>query len=100
MAQWSQGNTPGAAIMVIRDGLVLHEKGYGLANVATKEHISSKTVFDIASVSKPFTAMAVMILVERGRLKCWILGTTDVWGREIRDLRSRLLQACGRELVK
>src|SRR5215471_2591493 len=55
MAQWSQGNTPGAAIIVIRDGRVLHEKGYGLANLTTKERINAKTVFDIASVSKQFT---------------------------------------------
>jgi CubicO group peptidase (beta-lactamase class C family) len=68
MARWSQDNTPGAAIIVIRDGRVLHEKGYGLAKLTTKERISAKTVFDIGSVSKPFTAMAVMILVERGKL--------------------------------
>jgi CubicO group peptidase (beta-lactamase class C family) len=68
MAQWSQGNTPGAALIVIRDGRVLHEKSYGLANLTTKERINSKTVFDIASVSKQFTAMAAMILVERGKL--------------------------------
>jgi CubicO group peptidase (beta-lactamase class C family) len=68
MARWSQGNMPGAAIIVLRDGRALHKKGYGLANLTTKERISSKTVFDIASVSKQFTAMAVMILVERGKL--------------------------------
>src|SRR5262245_43875057 len=68
MARWSQDNTPGAAIIVIRDGRVLHEKGYGLAKLTTKERISTKTVFDVGSVSKPFTAMAVMILVERGKL--------------------------------
>jgi len=68
MARWSQGNTPGAVTLVVRDGRVLHEKGYGVANVATKEPINSTTVFDIASVSKQFTAMAIMILVERGTL--------------------------------
>src|SRR5262249_43336274 len=68
MARWSQGDTPGAAIIVIRDGHALHEKGYGLANLTTKERISTKTVFDVGSVSKPFTAMAGIILVERGKL--------------------------------
>jgi D-alanyl-D-alanine carboxypeptidase len=68
MSRWSHGNTPGAVIIAIRDGRVLHEKGYGMANVATKEPINSNTVLDIASLSKQFTAMAVMILVERGKL--------------------------------
>ena len=67
--RWSQANTPGAVIIVIRDGRVLLDKGYGMANVATKEPDYSNTVFDIASVSKQFTAMAIMILVERGKLQ-------------------------------
>src|SRR2546428_6163196 len=68
MARWSQGDTPGAAVIVIQDGRVAYKKGYGLANLKTKERINPRTVFDIASVSKQFTAMAVMILVERGKL--------------------------------
>lgn len=68
MARWSQGNTPGAAIIVIQEGRVVHEKGYGLADLKTKERIKPRTAFDIASVSKQFTAMAVMMLVERGQL--------------------------------
>lgn len=68
MARWSQGNTPGAAIVVIQDGRVAREKGYGLADLETKERINPRTTFDIASVSKQFTAMAVMMLVERGQL--------------------------------
>jgi len=68
MAGWSQGDTPGAAVIVIQNGKVVHEKGYGLADLKTKERISSQTVFDIGSVAKPFTAMAVMMLVERGKL--------------------------------
>lgn len=68
MTRWSQGNTPGAAVIVIQENRVLHEKGYGLADLKTKERITPETVFDIASLSKQFTAMAVMILVERGKL--------------------------------
>ncbi len=68
MAQWSQGNSPGAAIVVIRDGKILHKKGYGLADLEGRAAISPDTAFDIASVSKQFTAMAVMMLAEQEKL--------------------------------
>jgi CubicO group peptidase (beta-lactamase class C family) len=68
MAEWSKGETPGAAVLVVQDGRVLLKKGYGLANVETKEPIRPDTVFDLASVSKQFTAMAVLMLAERGKL--------------------------------
>jgi D-alanyl-D-alanine carboxypeptidase len=63
-----QGDGPGAAVMVIQDGRVVHGKGYGLARLDTKEAVGLNTAFDISSTSKQFTAMAVMILVERGKL--------------------------------
>lgn len=67
-APLSQGNAPGAVVLVVRDGQVLHHKGYGLARLDTKESIGPETAFDLASVSKQFTALAVMILAERGKL--------------------------------
>lgn len=69
MAQWSKAGSPGAAVIVIRDGRVLLEKGYGLANIETGEPITTHTAFDLASVTKQFTAMCIMMLIERGRLK-------------------------------
>ncbi|MBV9959161.1 MAG: beta-lactamase family protein [Acidobacteria bacterium] len=68
MSRWSQGRTPGAAVIIIKDGEVLYRKGYGLANLESGTSISPATPFDIASVAKQFTAMAVMMLVERGKL--------------------------------
>jgi CubicO group peptidase (beta-lactamase class C family) len=68
MAQWNAGDTPGAAILVVRDGQVLLSKGYGLSNIEGKAPIRPDTVFDLASVSKQFTAMAILILAERGKL--------------------------------
>lgn len=68
MGQLVQGDSPGAAVIVIKDGRVLHKKGYGYANLETKTPITPDTAFDLASVSKQFTAMAVMILAERGKL--------------------------------
>ena len=59
---------PGAAVLVVQDGKVVHQKGYGLANVETKSPITTTSTFDLASVSKQFTAMAIMMLAERGKL--------------------------------
>lgn len=69
LAPWSKGDTPGAAIIVIKDGQVLLKKGYGLANLETKQPIDPDTAFLLCSVTKQFTAMSIMILVERGKLR-------------------------------
>lgn len=68
-ARWSQGNTPGAAVLVIKDGQILLKKGYGLANLENRQPIDTDTAFLLCSVTKQFTAMAVMILAERGKLR-------------------------------
>jgi CubicO group peptidase (beta-lactamase class C family) len=67
-APLKQSDQPGVAVLVIQDGKVVHNKGYGLARIETKEAIGPETAFELASVSKQFTAMAVMILAERGKL--------------------------------
>jgi CubicO group peptidase (beta-lactamase class C family) len=69
MAPWSKGDTPGAAILVIKDGQVLLKKGYGLANLESKQPIGPDTAFLLGSITKQFTAMAIMILAERGKLR-------------------------------
>ncbi|WP_246281387.1 beta-lactamase family protein [Saccharibacillus qingshengii] len=60
---------PGAAVVVVKDGQVLAQKGYGYADVESKRPVDpKKDVFRMASVSKTFTAAAVMQLVEQGKL--------------------------------
>lgn len=66
---WTQGRTPGAAVLVVHDGRVVHKKGYGLADIAANRPITPNTAFDLGSISKPFTAMAIMMLAERGKLR-------------------------------
>lgn len=61
-------DAPGAAVLVARKGAVILRKGYGLANLEHRVAASPETVFRIASVSKAFTAAAVLVLVEKGRL--------------------------------
>jgi D-alanyl-D-alanine carboxypeptidase len=61
-------NGPGAAILVARGGRVLLRKGYGLANVERGTAVTPETVFRIASVTKVFTATAVLMLADQGRI--------------------------------
>ena len=59
---------PGAAVVVLRDGNVAFSKAYGLASLETGEANTTSTRFRLASVSKSFTALLVLQLVEQGRL--------------------------------
>lgn len=59
---------PGASLMIIRDGAVLYKKSYGMADLEARAQASPSTCYRLASVTKQFTAMSVMILVERKKL--------------------------------
>src|SRR5215469_14268503 len=60
---------PGVAVAVARDGEVIHCGGYGLANLEWGQTIGTDTVFGIGSLTKPFTAMAILLLERKGRLR-------------------------------
>ncbi len=62
------GDGPGAAVGVLLDGQVVHRSGYGIANMDHGIPITPETVFDIASISKQFGAMAALFLEAEGRL--------------------------------
>ena len=66
--RWHRPDSPGAAVLVLRDGEVVHAKGYGMADLEQGVPIRTTSVFDIASVSKQFGAMAVALLEAEGRL--------------------------------
>jgi len=59
---------PGAALAVARDGDIVLERGYGVADERTGETVEPDSLFRIASLSKPLTAVAVMKLVEENGL--------------------------------
>ena len=63
-----QGQVPGAALLVLKDGKPLLRKGYGLADLATRAPVTPQTDFRLASVSKQFTAAAILLLAEDGKL--------------------------------
>lgn len=60
--------SPGCALGVMRDGRLVYAKGYGLASIELNHPITPSTVFDIGSVSKQFTALAVVLLARDGKL--------------------------------
>src|SRR5438477_12990320 len=61
--------SPGFAVGVMQNGKLLFARGYGLADLAAKAPITPATDFRLASVTKQFTAMAVMLLVREGKLR-------------------------------
>ena len=60
---------PGAAVAVTRGGKLVYARGIGLADTEKKRPVQPDSLFRIASVSKPITAVAVMMLAEQGKLK-------------------------------
>jgi CubicO group peptidase (beta-lactamase class C family) len=69
MADYARPGMPGASLVVIRDGRIVHARGYGLAEVETATPVTPETNFRLASLSKQFTATAAMLLVADGRLR-------------------------------
>jgi CubicO group peptidase (beta-lactamase class C family) len=68
--------TPGCAVSVMRDGSPIYERGYGMANLEYGIPITPHSVFHVASVSKHFTAMAIELLVNEGKVS---------WDDDIRE---------------
>jgi CubicO group peptidase (beta-lactamase class C family) len=64
----SYKDKPGVAVLIVRDGKIAFEKGYGLANLEYNIPVTPVTVFDIASVSKQFTGYAISTLIQQRKL--------------------------------
>lgn len=60
---------PGAAVLVVKDGRVVLERGYGVTDLRSNRRIDARTNFRLASVTKQFTAAAVVLLVRDGKLR-------------------------------
>lgn len=67
-AEMTARHIPGLALLVARGGVIVKAQGYGFANLEHKVPVNRETVFQSGSVGKQFTATAVMMLVEEGRL--------------------------------
>jgi CubicO group peptidase (beta-lactamase class C family) len=67
---------PGIAVGIIKDGKLIHAKGYGLRSLNSQQRMDENTIFGIASNSKAFTAAALGLLVEEGKIN---------WDDKVRD---------------
>ena len=65
---WNKPDTPGYALAIIRNGKIIYRHGYGMADLEHRVAISPSTVFHVASMSKQFTAFAIHLLAQEGKL--------------------------------
>ncbi|HSN67628.1 MAG TPA: serine hydrolase domain-containing protein, partial [Thermoanaerobaculia bacterium] len=68
LTAYAQPGAPGASVLVRHDGAIRFAKGYGLADVAAGTRATATTNYRLASVTKQFTAMAILILSESNAL--------------------------------
>jgi CubicO group peptidase (beta-lactamase class C family) len=66
--QYDKPDSPGCALAVIKDGNVVYKRGYGIADLDHDIPIKPDSVFHVASVSKQFTAMAILLLAKQNKL--------------------------------
>ena len=65
----SEGVFPGAVLLVSKKGSIVHHTAYGFADLFSRRSMTTETIFDLASLTKPLaTALAVMILIQQGEI--------------------------------
>ncbi len=64
---YNSGNMNGN-VLIAEKGKIIYKKSFGFSNETTKEKLNENSIFELASVSKQFTAMAIVILEEKGKL--------------------------------
>ncbi|MGA7340685.1 MAG: serine hydrolase domain-containing protein [Terracidiphilus sp.] len=67
-SKWDTTVSPGCALSVMRDGRIVYERGYGMADLDHNVPITPESVFHVASMSKQFTAAAIILLALDGKL--------------------------------
>lgn len=79
------GRIPGAAVAILKNGELLEAKAYGIANLELGVPLSTRSVFELASLTKPLTAAAILMLVDEGRVALddhvskYLDETPEVW---------------------
>jgi CubicO group peptidase (beta-lactamase class C family) len=67
-ARWDSSDSPGCALAVIKDGHIVYKHGYGMADLDHNIPVSPVSIFHVASISKQFTAAAIVLLAQEGKL--------------------------------
>jgi CubicO group peptidase (beta-lactamase class C family) len=66
--KWNKLDSPGCALSVIKEGRIVYERGYGMADLDHDIRITPSSVFHVASMSKQFTALTILLLEQQGKL--------------------------------
>jgi CubicO group peptidase (beta-lactamase class C family) len=59
---------PGGAVLIVKNGTIIYKKGFGIADLETKEPITTQTLFNTGSISKTFVAYGILNLAKEGKL--------------------------------
>lgn len=65
---WNKPDTPGCALAIVKDGKIIYAKGYGTSNLEYGIPITPKSIFHVASDSKQFTGISILMLANQGKL--------------------------------
>jgi CubicO group peptidase (beta-lactamase class C family) len=68
LSQWDKNDMPGCAVGAVRDGRLVYKRAFGMANLDYDVPNTPTTLFNLASSSKPFTAMSIALLAQQGKL--------------------------------
>jgi CubicO group peptidase (beta-lactamase class C family) len=68
LSQWDKNDMPGCSVGAIKDGKLVYKRAFGMANLDYDIPNTTLTLFNLASVSKPFTAMSIALLAQQGKL--------------------------------
>jgi hypothetical protein len=80
-----RGSFLGAVALVARNGEVVHHEAYGHQDMARRQPMTRETIFLLASMTKPLTSVATMMLIEEGRIS--LRDPITDWLPELRDLK-------------
>lgn len=69
LSQYDKSGTPGVSMRIVKDGKIIYNKHAGYADIKDNKHLSDKSVFYLASVSKQFTGACIVLLEQQGKLK-------------------------------
>ncbi|WP_246464458.1 serine hydrolase domain-containing protein [Undibacterium seohonense] len=84
-AEMKRQKIPGVSLVVVKDGKIVREKGYGLANVEHQVGVKPETIFQSGSVGKQFTAALILLLEQDGKLSLkdpvskYLSNTPEAW---------------------